>query len=160
MRTESALGTDPDPLEGLLTSLSRPLRHKLGGLVDLLLRGLLVFQLPQFGADTPNNHVLVLGQELERLEPAGALGVVFQIERVDVEVLKEPFGNDVVRALGEVAPADEVASAQVYARVQVRGQSGDRVVVQLDVSIKEVVDGADVVFVLFPAFAEGIGAEI
>lgn len=157
---EAALGADADPLEGLLAGLPGPLRDEVGGLVDLGLGGLLVLELAQFRADATHDDVLVPGEELERFEPSGPLGVVFQVEGVDVEVLEQPLGDDVVGTLGEVSAPDEVAPAQVDARVEVGGQAGDGVVVQLDVGVQKLVDRPDVVLVLLPTLAEGVGTEI
>lgn len=157
---EAALGADADPLEGLLAGLPGPLRDEVGGLVDLGLGGLLVLELAQFRADATHDDVLVPGEEFERFEPSGPLGVVFQVEGVDVEVLEQPLGDDVVGPLGEVSAPDEVAPAQVDARVEVGGQAGDGVVVQLDVGVQKLVDRPDVVLVLLPTLAEGVGTEI
>ncbi len=124
MRTEPALRTDADPLERLLARLAGPFSHKVRSLIYPSLRLLFVLQLPQLGTDTTDDDILVLGQELERLESAGPLGVIFQIEGVDVQILKQLLRNDVVRSLGEVAATDEVASAQVHACMHVLGTVG------------------------------------
>jgi hypothetical protein len=44
--------------------------------------------------------------------------------------------------------------------VEIGGELADAVVVQLDVGVEQVVDGADVVRVCGPALAELVGAEI
>lgn len=160
MGREAALGADADTLEGLLAGLAAALGDEVGGLVEALLGGLLVLELAELGADGADDDVLVLGQVLEGLEAAGALRVVLEVEGVDGEVLEQLLGDDVVGALGKVPPADEVAAAQVDARVEVGRQLADRVVVQLDVGVQQVVDGAVVVLVLGPALAELFGAEV
>ena len=97
---------------------------------------------------------------LQRLEAARPVGVVLEVERRDVEVLKELLGDDVVGALGEVAAADEVAAAEVDAGVQVRGEAGEGVVVEGDVGVEEGLYGAGVGGVGGPAVAELLGAEV
>jgi hypothetical protein len=66
--------------------------------------------LRELGADDADDDVLVLGEVLEGLEAAGALGVVFEVEGVDGEGLEELLGDDVVGAFGEVAAANYDAS--------------------------------------------------
>jgi len=88
------------------------------------------------------------------------LGVVFQIEGVDIEILEQSARNDVVRSLRKMPPTDEISSAQMDARVHVMWALGYRVVVEIDVGIEEVIDRADVVGILCPAFSELLRAEI
>jgi hypothetical protein len=160
MSAKATLRADADALQRLLTRLTTARGNKVRRLVDPLLHRLLILQLAELGANHTDHDVLVLGQKLERLEAAGALGVVLKVKSVDVEVLEQLLGNDVVRALGEVAAADEVAAAQVDTRVHVGGDLAETVIVQLDVCVEEVIDGADVILVLLPALAEGLGAEV
>ena len=55
---------------------------------------------------------------------------------------------------------DEVPPTQMHADVHIGGDFRDAVVVQVDVGVKEVVDGADVGGVFGEAGAEFGGAEI
>lgn len=106
MGTKPTLRAHTNPLERLLGRLTTPLGHPLGGAQHALLHLLLVLELRELGADDADDDVLVLGEVLQGLEAAGALGVVFEVEGVDVEGLEELLGDDVVGALGEVAAAD------------------------------------------------------
>ena len=160
MRAEAALRTHAHPLQRFLPRLPGPFGHEVSRLVEARHHLRLVLQAAQLGRDDPHDDVLVLRQVAQGLEPARALGVVLEVEGVDVEVTEEFGRDDVVGALGEVAAADEVAAAQVHARVHVGRAGGDAVVVQLDVGVEQVVDCADVVGVLFPALAELFGAEV
>lgn len=110
MSRESTLGADSNLLQRLLLSLSSARSHKLSGLVNPLLHLLLILELAQLGRDDTYDDVLVFGQELERLESAGTLRVVLEVECVDVELREELLRDDVVRTLGKVAAADEVAA--------------------------------------------------
>lgn len=157
---ETTLRADADPLQGFFTCLVRSFGHKLRGLVDSLLHLLLVFQVPHFGADTANDDIFVLGQILQGLEASRPFGVVFEVERVDVEVLEQFLSDNIIRSLGEVPPANEVASAQMHSRMHVCRQLGDGVVVQGDIGVQKVICSPDVVWVVFPAIAEILGAEI
>src|SRR5687767_5558653 len=106
MRTKPTLRAHTNPLERLLRSLTTALSHPLRRADHPLLHVLLVLQLRELSADDADDDVLVLGEVLEGLKTAGALGVVFEVEGVDVEGLEELLGNDVVGALGEVAATD------------------------------------------------------
>lgn len=96
MRAEAALRAHAHPLERLLRRLAAALGHPLGRAQHALLHLLLVLELWQLGADNADNDVLALGQVLQGLEPAGALGVVLEVEGVDIQRLEELLGNDVV----------------------------------------------------------------
>lgn len=106
MGAEAALGAHIHSLESLLTSLASSLGHPLGGREDALLHLLLVLELGQLGADDADDDVLVLGEVLQGLEAARPLVVILQVEGVDVQVLEQLLGDDVVRSLGEVAAAN------------------------------------------------------
>src|SRR5687767_6229971 len=67
-RREAALRREAQVLE----------RHVLGSLVDAPLQLVLVFQARRLGGNQPQDHVLALRHEAQRLEAAGARGVVFE----------------------------------------------------------------------------------
>ncbi|KAI6755828.1 hypothetical protein HG531_004934 [Fusarium graminearum] len=113
MRTESTLGTDSDPLQSLLLALTTTLGDPIGRTQNSLLHLLLILKLRQLGADNTDNDTLVLGEEFQRLKTARALGVVFQVKGVDVQVTEQLLSNDVVFALGKVTTANEVATAEM-----------------------------------------------
>src|SRR5690606_15082734 len=106
------------------------------------------------GRDSSDHNVLVLGQKLERLEAAGPLSVIFQVEGVDIELLEELLGDHVVASFGEKLSSDEVSAAEVHPCVEVGRQLADAVVIQLDVGVQKVVDGPNVVWILNPALPE------
>ena len=119
MSTETALGTNSHSLKCLLLTLAHALSNPVRRAQDSLLHLLLVLQLGKLGADNADDDVLVLGEELQRLEAAGTLGVVLEVESVHVQVAEELLSNDVVLALGEVTATDEVTAAQMDAGVHV-----------------------------------------
>jgi len=157
---EAALWADGNALQGFLAGLAAALGHKVCGLVDPPLHLLLVLQLAQLGGDGADYDVPVLGEELEGLESARSLGVVLEVESVDLELGEEGLGDDVVGALGKVPPTDEVSATEVNAGVEVGGQLANAVIVQVDVGVEEVVDSANVVTVLGEALAETVGAKV
>lgn len=108
MGAETTLRAEGHALEGFLLALAASRSDELGSLVDALLDLLLVLELAELGADGADDDVLVLGEELEGLEAAGAGGVVLEVKGVDLEVGEELLGDDVVSTLGEVAAADEL----------------------------------------------------
>jgi len=57
--------------------------------------------------------MLIPRQTLQRLEAAGARGVVLEILGVDVELLEHLLRDAVVAAFAEVAAVDEVSAADV-----------------------------------------------
>lgn len=160
MGTETTLRADSDLLQRLLLSLASTLCHKLGRLVDPCLHLLLVLQLTKLGRDDANHDVAVFGQELKRLKATRALGVVLEVEGVDLQLGEKLLCDDVVRTFGKVATADEVAAAQVHTGMEIGGQLGDAVVVKRNVGVEERIDRADVVLVFGPALAELVGAEV
>lgn len=160
MRTEAALGADHDSLQRLLPALSGALGDPACSLLHPPLHLLLALQLPQLGAHHTQNDILVLGKVLQGLEAAGARGVVLEVEGVDVEFLEKLLGDHVVGARGKVAAADEVAAAEVDTGVEVGGEEGEGVVVELDVGVEEGVDGDGVIGVGSVTGAELFGAEV
>lgn len=160
MGTEPTLRTNRHSLPRLLLGLSTALGHPLHRLFNASLDLLLVFQLPQLGRDHADHHVLVLGEVLQGIKPAGARGVVLEVEGVDVEFGEQLLGDDVVGARGEVAAADEVAAAEVDAGVEVGGEEGEGLVVELDVGVEELIDGDGIFRVRGVAGAELLGAEV
>lgn len=160
MSTETTLRAEPDSLERLLLRLTRTLGHEVGGLVYSILDLFLLLQLPEFGADGADDHVLVLRQVFQGLKPACSLRVVLEVEGVDIQVLEELAGDDIVRTFGEMSPADEVASAQMHTSVKVVGDIGQRVVVKSNVCVEQVVYRTDVVLVICPPVSELLRAEV
>lgn len=160
MGAESTLRAYSNPLQSLLLSFTRSLGDPIRSVQHTLLHLLLILQLGQLCADNSDDNVLVGGEVLKRLEASGALSVVLEVEGVDVEVAEELLGDDVVLAFSKVTAADKVASAEVDTRVHVGGQLGEAVVVELDVGVQKVVDGADVVGVSGPAVAELLATEV
>lgn len=123
-------------LQSLLSSDTVALGDELSGLVHPLLHLLLVLQLGELAGHHSQDHVLVFGELLERLEASSARGVVLEVVGVDVEFLKELGGNAVVATLGEMTAANEVAATDVDADVEVGRALGKGIVVQLDVLLE------------------------
>ncbi len=73
-----------------------------------------LFQLGRLGCDEAGQHpLLALGQQFQRLQPAGAVGVVFHEEDVDAGG-KDRFRRQVIGTLGRVG-GPEIAPAHVHA---------------------------------------------
>lgn len=106
MRTKPALRAHTNPLQRLLRRLPAPLGNPLRSAENPLLHIIFILELGELGADDADDDVLVLGEVLEGLEAARALGVVFEVEGVHGEGLEELLSDDVVGAFGEVAAAD------------------------------------------------------
>ena len=132
---EPTLWADSNPLQSLLTRLTASLRDEVGRLEYPLLDLVLVLQFAELGADGTDDDILILGEELERLEATRTGRIVLKIESVHLEVGEELLGDDVVCTLGEVAATNEVAAAQMDACVEVCGQLADAVVVEANVGV-------------------------
>lgn len=158
--SKPALRANTTLLQRLLNRNPITLSNELSSLIHPLLHRLLVLELRELRGHDAQNDVLVTGQFLEGLEAASTLGIVLKVVGVDVELLEELGGDAVIAALGEVARADKVAAADVNADVEVSGALGERVVVQLDVLVEELVGGLVVQGVFFPALEHLVGAEV
>lgn len=79
-----------------------PTSNSLRRRLDPLLQLLRVLKLRELGRHQPQHDALMLGKMPERLERPRALGVVFKIVRVDVDLLEELDGDAVVSAFTEV----------------------------------------------------------
>ena len=119
----------------------------------------LVLQLRELRRHNPNNHILVLRQMLQRLEPPRARRVVLEVIRRDVQVVEQRGRDAIVGALAEVFRADVVAAAEMDAEVEVGGplETG---VVEAHVGGELLVGGLEVFGVFLPAFQHGVGAEV
>ena len=157
MTRKPTLRTNTHPLQRLPHTLSTTLRNKLRSLQNPPLHLLQILQRRKFTRNDAQNHILVFRERLQRFEAAGARGVVFEVVRVDVEVLEEFLGDAVVAAFGEVAAVDEVAAADV---VHVGGALGDAGVVEGDVRVEGLVCGFGVEGVAGPAGEHFLGAEV
>ncbi|KAI6753420.1 hypothetical protein HG531_005589 [Fusarium graminearum] len=91
--SEAALGADADRLESLLKAAALAVGDDLGSVKDSVLDDLGVLQLGLLGGDDTEDDVLVLGEETEGLETAGAGVVVLEEEGVVVERREELFGD-------------------------------------------------------------------
>lgn len=110
---EAALGTDANPLQGLVSGLARPLGHDVSGSEDALAQLVHVLERGELAGDDAEDDVLVGRQLLEGLERPRPLRVVLQEVRVDVDLVEQLRRDAVVPALREVPAVGEVAPAQV-----------------------------------------------
>ena len=90
----------------------------LGGLTDSGRQFASRFQLWEFGRHETEYNGLVVGNEPQRSEVAGAFVVVLEEVGIDVEFREQHLGDGFVSATGEVG-ASEVAATQVDADCQV-----------------------------------------
>lgn len=136
MARKATLWTDTNSLKS-----SHPIRATLGDpftcLPHSVLQLLHILELRLLRRYNSENHVLVSRQELKRLKAAGALSVVLEVVSIDVKVLEELLGDNVVGTASEMLPVDPISAAEVNADVHVFWTGGETVVVQLDVSIQE-----------------------
>ena len=107
--SEAALGADANVLESLLKAAALAVGDDLGGVEDSVLDDLGVLELGLLGGDDAEDDVLVLGEEAEGLEAAGAGVVVLEEEGVVVEGGEELLGDLFVGTLAEVHGFGEVA---------------------------------------------------
>jgi len=75
MAREATLRAHTQPLECILLTFAAIGRNVLGCLLDSLLHLFLVLQLRELAGDDTQDHVLVLGQLLERLKASSTRGV-------------------------------------------------------------------------------------
>ena len=80
---------------------------------------------PDLAGDEAEHHGLALGHEAQRLETAGALGVVFHEIAVHVDLVEQQLGHRLVAARGDEARA-EIAAAQMHGDGHVGRDVGDR----------------------------------
>ena len=105
--------------------------------LDPALEHVLVLELGALGRDEPEDHLLALGHETQRLEAAGALVVELEEVAVDVQVAEQRLGDEVVAALGGPHRL-VVAAAQVRGDGHVRRLVGERAVDVPDVLLVQV----------------------
>src|SRR5437763_13609662 len=84
-------------------------RHVLRGLIDTALEMVLALELRQLGADEAEHDFLALRHEAQRLEAAGALGVVLEEETIDVQAGEHALGDEVGVGAAREPGALEVA---------------------------------------------------
>lgn len=147
-------------VQGLLGGDTVTLCDELGCLVDALLHLLLVLQLRELAGHHTQDHVLVLGEFLQRLEASSTGSVVLKVVSVDVKFLEQFGGNTVIATLGEVTATNEVATTNVNSNVEIGGALGNGVVVQLDVLGERLIGGVLVQGVLLPAGKHLLVAEV
>lgn len=87
MRCKPTLRTDTALLKCVLARLPSALGDPIGSLVDASNHLVLVLESRKFRRHNAENNVLVLGEVGERLEAAGAGGIVFKVVCVYIEVL-------------------------------------------------------------------------
>jgi hypothetical protein len=107
--SETALRADTNCLESLLKAATLTISDDLGSVENSVLDDLGILELGLLGGDDTEDDVLVLGEETEGLETAGAGVVVLEEEGVVVEGLEELFGDLFVGALAKVHRLGEVA---------------------------------------------------
>lgn len=129
MRSKPTLRTNPNASQGSLKWSIISLGDNPGGVDDSPLHLLLILHRREFAGNHAQNDILVWWKVLQWLEAAGALGVVLEIVRVDIQFLEQLHGNAIVPALGEVATPDEVSATQVHAHVHVFWKTDEAVVV-------------------------------
>ena len=95
-----------------------------GRLADAALEIVLRFKLAGFRGDDAEHHGLALGQQTQRLEPAGALAIVFHEIGVDADLVEQHVGDRLVAARGDEGRA-EIAAAQMHGDGHVIGRVGD-----------------------------------
>ena len=114
-------------------------RRELRRLVDAALDVVLLLQRADLGGDEAEHHDLVaLRQEPQRLEAAGAVGVVFQEIAVEVHAAEQPLGDRLVAARGHPG-GFEVAAADMRGDGHVGGLRRQRGVDHVLVDLRQVV---------------------
>ena len=157
---KTTLRANTQLVQSLLRGDTVTLCDELGSLVDALLRLLLVLQLRELASHHTQDHVLVLGEFLQRLEASSTSSVVLKVVSVDVKLLEQLGGNTVIATLGEVTATNEVATTNVNSNVEIGGALGNGVVVQLDVLGERLIGGVLVQGVLLPAGKHLLVAEV
>lgn len=87
MACEPTLRRHSELIERLLSTLSSPLRYKIRRLLDPLDHVLLLLELGKLGRYDSEDHVLILGKMLQRLESACSGSIVLEIESVAIQGL-------------------------------------------------------------------------
>ena len=115
-------------------------RGEFRGLVDAALDVVLLFERPELGADEAEHHDLVaFGQEPQRLEAAGALGVVFEEIAVVIAARKQALRHRLVAARRDPGRA-EIAAADMGGDGHVGGLARERLVDDGGVGFLQVID--------------------
>src|SRR6187431_3203391 len=110
-------------------------RSELRRFLDALLDVALVLERAALGGYQAEHDLLVtLGQEAQRLEAAGALGVVFQEIAVVIDLSEQGFCHGLIAAFGNPGRA-EIAAADMRGDDHVRRLRGERGVDHLGVSL-------------------------
>ena len=118
MRRKPTLRAHTDRVQGLFSCLSASLGNEISGLIDPRNHLILVLEFGKFGGYNAKDDVLVLWEVGEGLETASTGCVIFEVVRVDLEVLgsklvynamvkvkrtsgylEELLGDDIVRTL-------------------------------------------------------------
>jgi hypothetical protein len=89
MASKAALWAHADLAQSLLLADAIALSNEVGGLHDAGNHLVGVLKSRELGSDDAENDVLVAWEMLERLEAAGARGVIFEVVGVYVKVLEE-----------------------------------------------------------------------
>src|SRR5215467_1715068 len=110
-------------------------RDILRGFLHAALEHLARFERGSLAADEAQDHALVL-DEAQRLEVAGALGVVFEQEMGHPGAAEEALGNRFVAARAQIVPP-EIAAAHVHADDDARRHGRDRIIDGLDIEINK-----------------------
>src|SRR5262249_41679737 len=115
-------------------------RRKFARFVDAAFDVVLLLQRAALGRDETQHHDLVaLGQEAQRLESAGALGIVFEEVTVVVHLAQERLRHRLVAALGNPGRA-EIAAAHMGGDGHVGGLGLERAVDHPRVDALELID--------------------
>ena len=120
-RGEAALRAEREALDG----------HEGGRLLDAALDLVGRLHVAGLRGEEAEDDDGVVADEPQRLEPAGAIGVVLEHEAVVVQAAEDALGDRVVRALA-VPLALAVAAAEVHAEDDVVREAGDQLVVRVD----------------------------
>ena len=108
-------------------------------LLDAPLDVVLLFERAALGCHQPEHDAFfALRQEAQRLEAAGAVGVVFEEIAVEVHRTEQPLGDRLVAALRHPGRA-EIAAAHMGGDRHVRGLGGERRVDHILVDLRQVV---------------------
>src|SRR5689334_15384426 len=97
-------------------------------LVDAALDLVLLLQRAALRGDEAEHQLLLaLGKESQRLEAAGAIGVVFKEIAVDLDRVEQPLGHRLVATLRDPG-GTEIAAARMHGDRQVRWLAGERAI--------------------------------
>ena len=120
--------------EAALRAQSQPVEIDIArGLVDPPLDVVLALDHRGLRAHQPQHHGLALGHVPQRREIAGARGVEFEKEGVDLGLVEQPLGDRLVAAFRHPG-ALEIAAAHMHTDRHARRPLADRIVEQPDVA--------------------------